>query len=161
MRVSSQIAGQANKSVPLAARTSIGHHEGEFRLKSCGAAAPQRSRATPGEAMQDSRRRSERGFVFTDSRQTPFRASTFAEKVCVKDLGTAEGRSMQLVRFEPGAVFPVHTHRGPEFVYILEGELIQRGRRLGPGWASVAASGSVDDDVRSECGCTFLTVYSE
>ncbi len=111
--------------------------------------------------MQDSTRRSEPGFVFTDSGRTPFRASTFAEKVCVKDLGTVEGRSMQLVRFEPGAAFPVQTHRGPEFVYILEGELIQRGRRLGPGWASVAASGSVDDDVRSDCGCTFLTVYSE
>jgi len=79
----------------------------------------------------------------------------------VKDLGTADGRSMQLVRFEPGAAFPPHTHPGPEFVYILEGELIQHGRRLGPGWASVAATGSVDDDVRSERGCTFLLVYSE
>jgi anti-sigma factor ChrR (cupin superfamily) len=111
--------------------------------------------------MTDSTRRGEPGFVFTDAGQTPFRASTFAAKVCVKDLGAVEGRSMQLVRFEPGAVFPLHIHRGPEFVYVLEGELIQRGRRLGPGWASVAATDSIDDDVHSECGCTFLTVYSE
>ncbi len=113
------------------------------------------------EGMSDSMQRSERGFAFTDARQKPFRPSTAATKVCVKDLGMADGYSMQLVRFEPGAVFPRHVHRGPEFVYILEGELIQCGRRLGPGWASVAATGSLDDDVRSEQGCTFLTVYSE
>jgi anti-sigma factor ChrR (cupin superfamily) len=111
--------------------------------------------------MTDPTRRSGRPFLFTDGSAMPWRASTSAAKVHVKDLGTAEGRSMQLVRFEPGSVFPLHLHHGPEFIYILEGELIQCGRRLGPGWASVAGTGSVDDDVRSESGCTFLTVYSE
>jgi anti-sigma factor ChrR (cupin superfamily) len=111
--------------------------------------------------MSDPKHGSELGFVFTDTGQKPFRPSTVAAKVCVKDLGMADGYAMQLVRFEPGAVFPPHIHRGPEFVYILEGELIQRGRRLGPGWASIAARGSLDDDVHSEQGCAFLTVYSE
>lgn len=68
---------------------------------------------------------------------------------------------MQLVRFPPGTVFPVHEHLGPEFVYILEGELIQNGRRLTRGWASVAQAGTVDDDVKSETGCVFLIIYSE
>jgi anti-sigma factor ChrR (cupin superfamily) len=111
--------------------------------------------------MRDPTQGSEPGFGFTDAGKKPFRPSMAVAKVCVKDLGMADGYSMQLVRFEPGAVFPPHVHRGPEFIYILEGELIQCGRRLGPGWASVAATGSLDDDVRSEQGCTFLTVYSE
>jgi hypothetical protein len=50
---------------------------------------------------------------------------------------------------------------GPEFLYILDGEAIQQGQRLGPGWAGVAASGTLDEHFRSETGCVFLLVYSE
>src|SRR6266540_2652978 len=50
---------------------------------------------------------------------------------------------IQIVRFEPGARFPVHTHESPEFLFILEGELVQAGRRMGPGWASVASAGTI------------------
>lgn len=98
---------------------------------------------------------------FADSASTEWHASTFAAGVEVKDLGAANGRAMQLVRFPPGTVFPVHKHEGPEFVYILEGELIQNGQRLGRGWVSVSSAGTVDDDVKSETGCVFLIVYSE
>jgi anti-sigma factor ChrR (cupin superfamily) len=98
---------------------------------------------------------------FRDGESTRWRASIFAAGVEVKDLGAANGRAMQLVRFPPGTAFPAHKHEGPEFVYVLEGELIQNGRRLGRGWASVSAAGTVDDDVRTERGCTFLLVYSE
>jgi anti-sigma factor ChrR (cupin superfamily) len=88
----------------------------------------------------------------------PWRPSTMASGVVVKDLAAADGWEMQLVRCAPGARFPVHTHAGPEFLYVLEGELVQAGRRLGPGWAGVAAAGSVDDDVRSDTGCVFVLV---
>jgi anti-sigma factor ChrR (cupin superfamily) len=98
---------------------------------------------------------------FIDGESTPWHASTFAPGVEVKGLGRANGRAMQLVRFPAGMVFPVHKHEGPEFVYILEGELLQNGQRLGRGWASVSAAGTVDADVRSETGCVFLLVYSE
>jgi anti-sigma factor ChrR (cupin superfamily) len=77
-------------------------------------------------------------FSCIDAASTPWRASTFAAGVAVKDLGDANGRAMQLVRFPPGTVFPVHQHAGPEFVYILEGELLQHGKRLGRGWAGEA-----------------------
>jgi len=100
-------------------------------------------------------------FTIVDGESAPWRASTFAPGVEVKDLGGANGRAMQLVRFPPGTVFPVHTHRGPEFVYILDGEMVQNGRRLGRGWASVSAAGTADEDVRSDAGCVFLLVYSE
>jgi hypothetical protein len=46
----------------------------------------------------------------------------------------------------------------PEFVYFLEGELVQAGRRMGPGWASVSSPGSVDEDVHSDTGCVFVLV---
>ena len=88
----------------------------------------------------------------------PWRPSTFAAGVFVKDIATTSGWEMQIVRFEPGARFPRHTHERPEFVFILEGELVQDGRRLGPGWASVASAGSVDEDVHSDTGCTFVLV---
>lgn len=94
--------------------------------------------------------------VNTDS--LPWRPSTFAPGVFVKDVATTDGWEMQVVRFEPGARFPIHTHERPEFVFILEDELIQAGRRLAPGWASVAGAGSVDEDVHSETGCVFVLV---
>ncbi len=97
----------------------------------------------------------------TDASSIPWRASTEVEGVEVKDLGRANGRAMQLVRCRPGVIFPDHRHTGPEFIYVLEGEAIQNGRRLGPGWAGVAETGTVDQQFRSETGCVFLIVYSE
>ena len=32
------------------------------------------------------------------------------------------------------------------------------GRRMGPGWASVASAGSIHEDVYSETGCVFVLV---
>ena len=88
----------------------------------------------------------------------PWRPSSFAPGVFVKDIAVTDGLEMQIVRFEPGARFPLHTHERPEFVFILEGELVQAGRRLGPGWASVASAGSLDQDVHSDTGCVFVLV---
>ena len=56
------------------------------------------------------------GYDFVDPATMAWRASTFAPGIEVKDLGTSDGRSMQLVRFAPGASFPLHTHAGPELV---------------------------------------------
>jgi hypothetical protein len=111
--------------------------------------------------MDEQRTAAPSNVFFLDAEATPWRASTFAPGVAVKDLGRANGRAMQLVHCPPGTVFPVHRHEGPEFVYILEGELLQNGQRLGRGWASVSAAGTVDADVRSDTGCVFLLVYSE
>jgi anti-sigma factor ChrR (cupin superfamily) len=88
----------------------------------------------------------------------PWRASAVAPGILVRDIAVTDGWEMQMVRCEPGARFPVHTHEGPEFLFVLEGELIQDGRRLGPGWASIGAAGSVDADVRSDAGCLFILV---
>jgi anti-sigma factor ChrR (cupin superfamily) len=111
--------------------------------------------------MADTIPRVEPRYFFTDATAMPWRASAVASGVEVKDLGTANGRTMQLVRCQPGATFPTHYHAGPEFLYMLAGEAIQNGQRLGPGWAGVAESGTIDEQFRSETGCMFLLVYSE
>lgn len=98
-------------------------------------------------------------FFFGDSASLSWIPSRFAAGVEVKNLGKANGRGLQLVRFAPGATFPDHLHTGPEFIYVLEGEAIQNGRRLQAGYAGVAETGTVDAGFRSDTGCTFLFVY--
>jgi anti-sigma factor ChrR (cupin superfamily) len=101
----------------------------------------------------------ERGrFTCVNSDELPWRPSTAARGVSVKDIATTDGWEMQLVRCRPGARFPTHAHGHPEFVFVADGELVQTGRRLGRGWASVASAGSVDEDVHSETGCLFVLV---
>jgi anti-sigma factor ChrR (cupin superfamily) len=98
------------------------------------------------------------GFRWVRTDDLPWRPSKMAAGVLVKDVAVTDGLEMQIVRVEPGARFPIHTHQGPEFVFILEGELVQAGRRLSPGWASVASAGTIDEDVYSETGCVFVLV---
>ncbi len=99
-------------------------------------------------------------FHFTDSTAAPWLDSKLAHGVQVKNLGKADGRAMQLVRFAPGTVFPDHEHAGPEFVYLLEGEAVQNGQTLKPGWAGVAEQGTIDERFRSDTGCLFLLCYA-
>lgn len=88
----------------------------------------------------------------------PSRPSILAAGVFVKDVAVTDGLEMQILRFEPGARLPLHKHECPEFIYVLEGELIVAGQRLSSGWASVASAGSVHSDVHSETGCVFVLV---
>ena len=81
-----------------------------------------------------------------------------ASGVFVKDIAVTDAWEMQIVRVEPGARCPAHTHEGPEFLFILEGELVRGGCRMGPGWASVARAGTIDENVYSETGCVFVLV---
>ncbi|MFM0007327.1 cupin domain-containing protein [Paraburkholderia dipogonis] len=97
-------------------------------------------------------------FAYMDSARTTWTPSPFAAGVEFKRLGKANGRGMQLVRFAAGTTFPAHLHTGPEFIYMLEGEAIQNGRRLQAGYAGTAEKGTVDTGFRSDTGCVFLLV---
>lgn len=99
-------------------------------------------------------------FLFTDSEAVPWIDSRQARGVQVKNLGKANGRGLQLVRFEPGASFPRHLHEGAEFIFLLDGEAVQNGNRLGRGWSSVAEKGTTDESFHSETGCVFLLCYA-
>jgi quercetin dioxygenase-like cupin family protein len=99
------------------------------------------------------------GYFFTDASTISWRESSFASGVEAKDLGTASNQSMQFVHFAPDASFPLHYHARPEFIYLLEGVVVQEGQLLQAGWASVAATGTNDHTFHSVTGCVFLTVY--
>jgi len=88
----------------------------------------------------------------------PWKRSTFAAGVFVKDVAVTDGLEMQIVQLEPGTRLPLHTHERPEFIYVLEGDLTLGGQHASQGWASVASAGSAHSDVHSETGCIFVLV---
>lgn len=98
-------------------------------------------------------------FFSVDTQALGWVQSACADGVQIKNLGKANGRAMQLVRFAPGTTFPTHLHTGPEFIYMLEGEAIQNGERLLPGWVGIAEAGTTDTGFRSDTGCMFLLMY--
>ena len=87
-----------------------------------------------------------------------WKPSTWSPGVFVKDVAVAGGLEMQIVRLEPGVRLPLHTHELPEFIYVLDGELMLAGERLTRGCVSVASAGSVHSDVHSDTGCVFVLV---
>ncbi len=79
-----------------------------------------------------------------------------------KLLATDEERDRvsMLVRLEPGASYPPHTHAGVEELHLLDGELWIDERKLFPGDYNYGAPGAGDDRVFSETGCTCVLVTS-
>lgn len=69
-------------------------------------------------------------------------------------------RVSMLVRLEPGASYPAHTHAGVEELHLLDGELWIDQRKLFPGDYNYGAPGAGDDLVFSETGCTCVLVTS-
>ncbi len=65
-----------------------------------------------------------------------------------------------LVRLDPGASYPAHTHAGVEELHLLEGELWIDDRKLVPGDYNYGKPGEGDDRVWSETGCTCVLVTS-
>lgn len=100
-------------------------------------------------------------FLYALADEIPWRKSQHAEGVFVKDLGTSDGQSIQLVKFEAGANFPLHKHNGPEFIYMLEGEVVQEGNVIKQGSVAIAAKNSTETEFYSNAGCTFLLVYTD
>jgi hypothetical protein len=82
-------------------------------------------------------------------------------KILAKD--TDNDRVSMLVRLAPGAAYPPHRHAGREELYLLEGELFIDDRKLYPGDYNRAETGSHDQHVWSETGCTcvLLTSYRD
>lgn len=72
----------------------------------------------------------------------------------------ANGRVSMLVRLAPGVAYPPHSHAGTEDLHVLDGELWIDDRKLYPGDYSHAESGTGDNRVWSETGCTCVLVTS-
>jgi anti-sigma factor ChrR (cupin superfamily) len=90
----------------------------------------------------------------------PWRPSTMAPGVSVKDIAVTAGWEMQLVRFEPGARFPVHTHESARVPSSSsKRELVQAGRRLGRGWGETLPVRKCKTPMSTqEAGCVFVLV---
>jgi len=69
-------------------------------------------------------------------------------------------RVSMLVRLEPGAEYPPHTHSGVEELHLLDGELWIDERKLHPGDYNRAEPGTGDKRVWSETGCTCVLITS-
>jgi hypothetical protein len=78
--------------------------------------------------------------------------------VYVKDLATADGYLMQLVRYDAGGVAPIEGAATGALLYVVNGELIYDGQRFWPGTAAVIPP-SCDAEGRSDSGCTFVCVH--
>jgi anti-sigma factor ChrR (cupin superfamily) len=65
-----------------------------------------------------------------------------------------------LVRLEPGADYPAHTHAGVEELHLLDGELWIDDRKLYAGDYNRAEPGTGDSRVWSETGCTCVLITS-
>ncbi len=73
---------------------------------------------------------------------------------------TERHRVSMLVRLEPGARYPAHTHAGVEELHLLDGELWIDERKLFPGDYNYGAPGTGDELVWSETGCTCVLITS-
>lgn len=65
-----------------------------------------------------------------------------------------------LVRLDPGAEYPPHTHAGVEELHLLDGELWIDDNKLFPGDYNLAFAGTSDKRVWSETGCACVLITS-
>jgi len=70
----------------------------------------------------------------------------------------ARGLVTSLVKMMPGSSLPPHRHRGDEQFYILEGDCIVQGTKLGPGDFHHAPPGSIHESTSTVDGTTFLLI---
>lgn len=95
-------------------------------------------------------------FVRHDETDWQFSAPGVAKKVMRVDDET--GEQALLLRFEPGATYPLHNHPGREEIYVLEGGIRVGGHDMQPGdYLYTPPEGK--HDVSSKSGCiVFLTL---
>ncbi len=100
-------------------------------------------------------------YLFENTDELPWQKAESVPGVEVKFLGKTDDQTMELFRFAPNTPFPEHTHKGPEFLFIIEGSVRLSGQWMEPGWSSIGETGTIDDDFLSgEQGCVFLAVYT-
>jgi quercetin dioxygenase-like cupin family protein len=78
--------------------------------------------------------------------------------VKVLSVDDRSGVATLLIKAAPGTTYPAHHHSGPEGCYIIEGEVLVAGRRIGPGDFHLADADSDHDPLYTETGATVLLV---
>jgi quercetin dioxygenase-like cupin family protein len=91
--------------------------------------------------------------------EIPGSRGDFRIQILNEDAG--RGVVTSIVHIPAGGFIPAHSHQaGSEMHYVLSGDLIERGERLGPGAFLTQAAGVVHGPHESEGGCQVLTVQS-
>jgi len=68
------------------------------------------------------------------------------------------GVATLLIKAAPGTTYPAHHHSGSEGCFVIEGEVLVAGRRIGPGDFHLADAGTDHDPLYTETGATVLLV---
>ncbi|MFC7541210.1 cupin domain-containing protein [Siccirubricoccus deserti] len=92
---------------------------------------------------------------------TPFEIPGSRGQFRIQILNEDAGRGVvtSIVHIPAGGFIPAHYHEaGPEMHFVLEGELTERGQRLGPGAFLTQAAGVVHGPHESAGGARVLTV---
>ena len=95
-------------------------------------------------------------FIDRDEGWRPHPIPGITVKVLAVDGKT--GVATLLVRAAPGTTYPAHHHSGSEGCYVIEGEVLVAGRRIGPGDFHLADADSDHDPLYTETGATVLLV---
>src|SRR4051812_27340923 len=91
--------------------------------------------------------------------EIPGSRGDFRIQILNEDAG--RGVVTSIVHIPAGGFIPAHFHEaGPEMHYVLSGDLIERGERLGPGAFLTQAAGVVHGPHESQGGAQVLTVQS-
>jgi quercetin dioxygenase-like cupin family protein len=89
----------------------------------------------------------------------PGATGEFRIQLLNQDAGS--GVVTSIIHLPPGARIPAHRHgAGAEMHYVLEGDLVEAGRELGPGAFLTHAAGQVHGPHESRGGAKVLTVQS-
>ena len=114
-----------------------------------GAAKPESraSRSAVSEALH---------FIASDEGWQPHPIPGITVKVLSVDKAT--GVATLLIKAAPGTTYPAHHHSGPEGCYVIEGEVLVAGQRIGPGDFHLADADSDHDPLYTETGATVLLV---
>ena len=86
----------------------------------------------------------------------------YADGIEVKTLWRSRQsrRSTYLLRMHPGAVMPMHDHKGDEETLVLEGDMQVNGVEFGPGDFQVAFAGTRHALITTRGGCVCLISIS-
>jgi anti-sigma factor ChrR (cupin superfamily) len=95
-------------------------------------------------------------FIRRDEGWQPHPIPGITVKVLSVDRKT--GVATLLIKAAPGTSYPAHHHSGSEGCYVIEGEVLVAGRRIGPGDFHLADADSDHDPLYTETGATVLLV---
>lgn len=98
------------------------------------------------------------GWTFGDADSLDWQ-HPFGPGLASKQLASANGQTMMLFKkMDPGVSIPEHDHGGPEFSYLIEGDLASNGVAMAAGHAYGAEVGTTHTEFTTEGGALFVTV---